>query len=99
MFESVGAPLSHAVPFHVVVTILTVILFVFTDKQAPLCTTALKWVVVEIAPTKAPVKVVDVLAISIGFVNTASDDFCHFTTLPTFPDNVMSAGCELTQIV
>jgi hypothetical protein len=36
------------------------------------------------------VKVVVVLAISVDVVAKLSVDFCHFITVPTFPDKVIS---------
>jgi hypothetical protein len=50
-------------------------------------------------PMVAPVNVVDADAISTGVVNTASDAFCHFTTLPVFPLNVRPDGCVPLHIV
>ncbi len=43
-------------------------------------------------PMVAPVNVADVLAISIGEVKAASDDFCHFKTVPVLPLKVRFAG-------
>ena len=50
-------------------------------------------------PIVAPDKVFDVTAMSVGIVNPASVDFCHFTTLPVLPLRVRSAGEVPEQIV
>ena len=51
------------------------------------------------APIETPVKVVDVFAISTAPVNNEFVAFCHFVTVPIFPDNVKSAGVLPEQIV
>src|SRR5947207_2233909 len=68
--------------------------------HTPLCTTALKYVVVVNAPIAAPVNVAEVLAISVtADKKSLTVDFCHFVTLPVLPDNVKSAGVLPLQIV
>src|SRR6185436_7595784 len=71
----------------------------FAAVHTPLCTTARNHVSEIKAPIDAPVSVVVVLAISVGNVNAASLDFCHFATLPVCPLNVRFAGLVPLQIV
>src|SRR6185436_4187583 len=71
----------------------------FAAAHTPLCTTARNHVSETCAPIDAPVSVVVVLAMSVGNVNAASLDFCHFTTLPVCTLNVRSAGLLPLQMV
>jgi hypothetical protein len=47
----------------------------------------------------APVNVAVEFIISVGVVNAASDDFCHFVMVPVFPVKVKVAGVVPEQIV
>ena len=50
--------------------------------------------VVATSPIAAPVKVVAVVAISVGDAKSGVSDFCHLLTVPVCPERVILDGVD-----